>query len=147
MILLLLYFVLKISNLDISNLSFALLSLHQPEMNVKNFPHDCHSLCIRLGILQNRQAGAVWDRKKWALSLATEDDTHGSTKCPCGLVVDNLKIPEYSLLDNESPIFHFVPLPFGSTAKPRQRYHSPKDQENCLEVRIAVFQDSTYYDR
>jgi len=116
-------------------------TLSQAEMTVTNFPHDTHYLRIQLGILQNRYAGAMWDRNVWDLNLATEDDSRGSTRTPYGLVVDRLKIPEFTM-GSEGAEFSFVDLPRGFQAFTGTR----DNKETCLHVSIRVKQQSTYYD-
>lgn len=115
-------------------------TLLQNDMMVDNFPHDEHSLSIQLGILQNRHNGGIWNRNRWKLALATADDSRGSIRVPHGLVMNKVKIPEFSL-DSQGPSFNFVPLSFGAT-----NVENNSDEE-CLEVKIRVFQDSGYYDQ
>ena len=115
-------------------------TLLQNDMKVNHFPHDEHNLVLRLGILQNRHPGAIWDRKNWKLGLANRDDSRGSTRVPHGLIVDNVQIPEFSI-DEKSPTFEFAPLPFGPGG------NCKVTTEECLEVKVRVLQESGYYDK
>ena len=123
-------------------------NLLQNDMKVEHFPHDKHTLTIQLGILQNRHSGGIWDRDKWKLSLANEDDSHGSTRVPYGLVVDTVKIPEFNVDTRKDVDFQFSPLPFGGVGGQTDDSTSKKFRslERCLEVKIKVTQESGYYD-
>ena len=42
------------------------------------FPHDEHDLTIKLAIISKREMGDRWDRRKWKIGLATENDRYVS---------------------------------------------------------------------
>jgi len=113
-------------------------SLLQDEesMKVDNFPHDEHNLTIRLGILSARERGGKWDSRKWKLALATEADTKGTIRVPQGMIVDHVKIPEFSFDKDTGLDFSFTPLKHGTG----------KDDE-CLRVSLKVRRESSYYDK
>ena len=69
--------------------------LHQQDMSVREFPHDSHRLCIKLGILSHRNRGGLWDRHKWKLALMNESDRQRTIKVPHGLIVDNVRKPGF----------------------------------------------------
>jgi len=115
-------------------------TLRQNHMMVTDFPHDKHTLCIQLGILKDRHQGATWDRRKWKLGLATYDDSRGSTRVPHGVVVDNVRIPEFTI-EEDSTTFDFAPVPFGPAT------NVGHTTEECLEVKVNVHQESDYYDK
>jgi len=115
-------------------------TLRQNHMMVTDFPHDRHSLCIQLGILKDRHQGATWDRRKWKLGLATFDDSRGSTRVPHGVVVDNVRIPEFTIEDGGAS-FEFAPVPYGPST------NVGHTTEECLEVKVNVYQESGYYDK
>jgi len=117
----------------------AVLFQDEVNMRVEKFPHDEHDLCIKLGILAHRGRGRRWDQNKWKLALATHEDSQGSTRVPHGLLVDHVKIPEFSH-DTKSPLsFEFVPLGFGASQQ--------SNSDECLEVKFHVYRESNYYDR
>jgi len=87
--------------------------LHQEDMTVKDFPHDSHRLCIKIGILSQRQPGGIWDRNKWKLALANESDTQRTIKVPHGLIVDNVRIPGFHYNKEKGMEFDFIPLSHG----------------------------------
>mmetsp|Transcript_11374 Transcript_11374/g.24635 ORF Transcript_11374/g.24635 Transcript_11374/m.24635 type:complete len:480 (+) Transcript_11374:105-1544(+) len=114
--------------------------LHQNEISVKDFPHDEHNLVLKLGILSQRQPGGRWDRRKWKLALANESDTQGTIRVPYGLLVDNVKIPEFHY-DENGLEFELIPLKHGSSLQ------SLRDQDYYLSVKLRVKRDSGYYDK
>lgn len=117
-------------------------TLRQNSMKVRNFPHDEHTLTIQLGILQQRHKRGLWDRNKWKIALATEDDSLGSTSVPHGLLVDSVTIPEFMYNKKKGMSFGFKALPFGNNTG----YYPGDESEQCLEVNLDVCQDSGYYD-
>lgn len=117
-------------------------TLMQEELNVENFPHDEHDLCLKLGILSQRQRGGRWDRARWRLAMATEDDTQGSTRHPEGLIVDHVRVPEFDYNVDRGLRFNIAPLSVG-----RQMSSSDTQDERSLVVRLTVVRDSGYYDR
>jgi len=117
-------------------------TLRQNSMKVRNFPHDEHTLTIQLGILQQRHKGGLWDRNKWRIALATEDDSLGSTSVPHGLLVDSVAIPEFMYNKKKGMSFDFAAIPFGNNTG----YYPGDESEQCLEVSLDVCQDSGYYD-
>lgn len=112
--------------------------LMQENMRVDNFPHDQHDLVITLGILAHRNPGKRWDRNKWRLQLAKESDSHGSTRVPYGLLVDQVSIPGFHY-KKDSLGFSMVPQKFGSGD------HQQTDE--CLQVKLTVFRDAGHYDK
>ena len=136
--------------------------LHQEDMSVREFPHDSHRLCIKLGILSHRQPGGLWDRNKWKLALANESDTQRTIKVPHGLIVDNVRIPGFHYNKDTELEFDLVPLSHGSSSIPkhqRQRQRgsvdananpntipSPNDTDYFLRTSLKVSRDSGYYD-
>ena len=120
-------------------------TLMQQDMNVNEFPHDEHVLSLKLGILVHRRAGGRWDMNKYRLDLATEDDSMGSTRVPHGLIVDHIRVPNFSYNAEEGLNFEFVPLSFGTMEASDGSSKVQEDQ--CLEVRLRVKRDSGYYDK
>lgn len=105
-------------------------------LRVDNFPHDRHDLVLKLGILAHRRPGGVWDRRKWVLSLATEEDSQGSTRVAHGLVVDHVTVPNFKV--HHGLDFEFIPLPLGS---------GERTEDQCLQVKLTVFRESRHYDK
>ena len=114
-------------------------NLHQSEMSVTQYPHDKHDLCLKLGILSQRQPGGRWDRRKWKLALANESDTQGSIRVPYGLLVDK-QIPEFHY-DKDGLQFNLVKLEHGSALQ------TIKDQDFYLQVSLRVERNSGYFDK
>ncbi|KAL7533948.1 hypothetical protein ACHAXR_005547 [Thalassiosira sp. AJA248-18] len=114
--------------------------LHQEHMMVNEFPHDSHNLTLKLGILSQRQPGGRWDRRKWRLGLANEGDTQGSIRIPFGLIVDNVKIPEFEA-DQSGLDFGLEELKHGSVLSSMNN-----DQDFFLSVKLKVRRESGYYD-
>ena len=114
-------------------------NLHQSEMSVTQYPHDKHDLCLKLGILSQRQPGGRWDRRKWKLALANESDTQGSIRVPYGLLVDK-QIPEFHH-DSDGLQFNLVKLEHGSALQ------TIKDQDFYLQVSLRVERNSGYFDK
>lgn len=112
-------------------------TLIQEDMSVRSFPHDIHNITLKLAILAHRGKGRQWDRDVWKIALATEDDSQGSTEVPYGLVVAQVKVPQFELNRN-GVSFDIVPLEHGPAGG------NSKDQ--CLEVKIPVLRESGYYD-
>mmetsp|Transcript_14686 Transcript_14686/g.21692 ORF Transcript_14686/g.21692 Transcript_14686/m.21692 type:complete len:471 (-) Transcript_14686:382-1794(-) len=116
----------------------AVLFQDETNMRVEKFPHDEHDLCIKLGILAHRGQGSRWDRNKWRLALATEEDSQRSTRVPHGLLVDHVKIPNFNHDSQNALNFQFVPLGFGSSKE--------DDSDECLEVKVHIYRESNYFD-
>lgn len=116
-------------------------TLLQDDIRVDKFPHDDHELCLKLGVLAQRQPGGKFDRSKWALGLATEADSQRSIRIPHGLLVDHVQVPGFSFDKDKGLEFKLAPLSFGPKAL------SVQDQDHCLEVRLKVRRDSGYYDK
>lgn len=116
-------------------------SLIQDEMHVSDFPHDRHDLVLRLGILKHRQARKRWDKARWKLSLANEEDTLETINTPHGTVVDHVHVPGYSYDRQRGLDFEFLPLEHGS----RNKIMNSRDR--CLQVKLRVMRESSYYDR
>uniref|UniRef100_A0A8J9X1G5 Uncharacterized protein n=1 Tax=Phaeodactylum tricornutum TaxID=2850 RepID=A0A8J9X1G5_PHATR len=114
-------------------------TLIQEHWRVDDFPHDEHEISLRMAVLAHRQPGSQWDRRIWKLSLATADDSQGSVRVPYGLVVDQVSIPEFSYNKNDGLSFAFEPLDHGPGGN--------IDRDTCLEVKLKVLRDSSYYDR
>ena len=114
-------------------------TLIQEHWRVDNFPHDEHSICLKLAILANRKQGETWDRHVWSLGLATAEDSQGSTRIPHGLVVDQVAIPEFNHNRKQGLSFRFVPLDYGAGGG--------QLKDKCLEVNLKVIRDSSYYDK
>ena len=132
--------------------------LHQEDMTVKEFPHDSHSLRIKLGILSQRQPGGLWDRNKWKIAMANEGDTQRSIKVPHGLLVDHVRIPEFHYNKEAGLDFDLVPLIHGSFANPATDTRFPRrkqgtttgadtDTDYYLQTSLKVSRDSGYYDK
>lgn len=133
--------------------------LYQEDMSVREFPHDSHRLCIKLGILSHRNPGGLWDRNKWKLALANESDTQRTIKVPHGLIVDNVRIPGFHYNKNTELEFDLIPLSHGSSVPKRIWKRGSRNQRKCSEVAtnpndtdyflrtsIKVSRDSGYYD-
>jgi len=116
-------------------------TLLQDDFQVEKFPHDEHELCLKLGVLAQRQAGGRFDRSKWALALATEADSQRSIRIPHGLLVDHVKVPGFTYDSNRGLDFQLTPLSFGPKSL------NVTEQDHCLEVKLRVRRDSGYYDR
>jgi hypothetical protein len=99
---------------------------------------------LRLGILKHRQQGRRWDRYKWRLGLATEDDSQQTIRVPHGLVVNHVKVPEFSFDTKEDLAFEIAPLTYGPDTEEVEQ--DAKNQDECLQVRLHVRRDSGYYD-
>jgi hypothetical protein len=121
-------------------------------IRVDNFPHDRHELTLHLGILAHRGIGQRWDRLRYPLALATEDDSQGSTRIPHGLLVDHVRIPDF--LHDKTLQFAFVDVPVGSHASMysnsigrnfSSKKHTLPDRQ--LLVKVLVTRESAHYDR
>jgi hypothetical protein len=82
-----------------------------------------------------------WDRTKFPLALATEDDSMGSTRIPHGLVVDHVTIPDFTY-ERNGLLFEFLPLEFGV---PRPHVYGNKC-DTYLQVTLPVVRLSAHYD-
>lgn len=114
--------------------------LFQEHWEVDNFPHDEHEISVRLAVLAQRQSGSRWDRHVWKLSLATADDSQESLRIPHGLAMDHVSIPGFLYNKSKGLQFEFTPLdhgPGGGTVR----------RDTCLEVKLQVLRNSSYYDR
>jgi hypothetical protein len=126
----------------------------QEHWQVENFPHDTHEISLRLAILAHRTPGAVWDRNVWKLALATPEDSQGSVRVPHGLVVDQVAIPEFQYNKQQGLTFEFKPLDhgFGSGGGSGSAFNavggvSTSSCDMCLDVKLRVLRNSSYYDR
>jgi hypothetical protein len=99
---------------------------------------------LRLGILKHRQQDRRWDRYKWRIGLATEDDSQQTIRVPHGLVVNHVQVPEFSF-DRKDLAFEIVPLTYGPDTEEVEQ--NAKNQDECLQVRLHVRRDSGYYDK
>jgi len=115
-------------------------SLIQHHMQVMDFPHDEHYLVLRLGILKHRQPGRRWDRTKWRVSLATEEDSQRTIDVAYGLAVEHVKIPEFSFDKTDGIVFKIAPLTYGPSTGDDDK------PDECLQIRLHVRRDSGYYD-
>lgn len=118
-------------------------TLIQEHWRVDDFPHDCHDICLKMAVFAHLKPCQQWDRRYWNLSLATEDDSQGTTRIPHGLVVDDMCIPEFSFDETKGLEFNFSPLNHG----PGGGVRSGEQEEQCLTVKLRVRRDSYYYDR
>jgi hypothetical protein len=114
-------------------------SMVQENINCANFPHDSHELIISLGILKHRSSRKRWDRRKWRLGLATENETRDDIRVPHGLIVDHVRVPGF-MFDQNGLRFDIVPMEFGG-----EREDMLPDE--CLQVKIEVHRNSSYCDR
>ena len=127
-------------------------------IRVDQFPHDTHNLKLKLGILAHRGRNERWDRTKYPLALATDDDSMGSTRIPHGLVVDHVTIPDFTY-DPNGLSFEFIPLTFGASTT--TTHHSTTDHQyhhhhlhlhhhhqpdKYLQVTLPVVRLSGHYD-
>jgi hypothetical protein len=115
--------------------------LFQEHWEVQNFPHDEHEISLRLAVLSHRQSGSLWDRHIWKLALATADDSQGSVRVPHGLVVDQVSIPEFKYNKLDGLKFEFKTLDHGPGGG------GTLGSDTCLEVKLKVLRNSSYYDR
>lgn len=116
-------------------------TLIQEHLDVHNFPHDSHNICLKLAVLAHRKAESKWDRRYWHLGLATKKDSMGCVRIPHGLLAGELNIPEFS---------HERDLQFGFDAMdigPNGVFGSSDMKERCLTVKLRVKRNSYYYDR
>ena len=116
-------------------------TLIQTNWRVDNFPHDDHDICLKLAILADRRPGQQWDRQIWNLALATGEDSRGSTRIPYGLLVDEVRIPEFIYNKDDGLRFDFVALKHGPGSSNGEGF------ERCLEVKLRVLRDSSYFDK
>lgn len=112
-------------------------TLIQDQIRVSQFPHDKHELVLKLGIMKHRQADKRWDKAKWKLGLATAQDSQRTIRIPHGLVVDHVKIPEFSFDRSQGLVFEILPLLYGAESS----------ADECLTVKLAVKRESGYYDK
>ena len=89
-------------------------------MNVSQFPHDCHELVLKVGILSQRQPGGRWDHRKWKLRFANESDTQGSIRVPYGVLVDHVLVPGFIVSDRGLE-FELSPIEYGMEPVGRRR--------------------------
>lgn len=106
---------------------------------VDQFPHDQHTLKLKIGILAGRGKGGRWDHYIYRLDLAQSSDSQGSTSVPHGLIVDHVRAPDFSFDPNDLG-FEFVPLMYGvgSSAREKDRY---------LQVTLPVVRESGHFDK
>jgi hypothetical protein len=116
-------------------------SLLQDNMHVSDFPHDSHDLVLRLGILKHRQPRKRWDKARWKLDLASKEDSQGTIEIPHGTIVNHVKVPGFSYEPEEGLQFEFLPIEFG------QQRGLPEARDQCLQVKLRVTRESSYYDR
>lgn len=112
------------------------------DMNVRDFPHDQHNLCLKLGILTGREKGGRWDKNVWKLALANESDTQGSIRVPYGLLVNNTTVRAFHYDDERGLDFQLRPLHFGVAA-----ISNKSGPDQYLKVGLKVKRNSGYYDK
>jgi hypothetical protein len=115
-------------------------------MCMSSFPHDSHDLVLKLGILKHRQAGRRWDKNKWRFGLATEADSQSTIRIPHGLIVDHVKIPEFSFDPKHDFVFEIAPLVYGPLDETTTATTTSSHDE-CLQIRLRVRRHSGYYDK
>ena len=106
---------------------------------VDQFPHDRHTLKIKIGILADRGKGGRWDHHIYRLDLATSSDSQGSTSVPHGLIVDHVRAPDFTF-DPVDLGFEFVPLMYGLGA-------SAREKDRYLQVTLPVVRESGHFDK
>jgi hypothetical protein len=116
-------------------------TLIQDHWRVDDFPHDEHTLVIKLAVLAHRKRGERWDHGVYKLDLATREDSQGSTRIPHGLVVDEVAIPEFRYSKEDGLAFELASLRHGPGGG--IGYNTDK----CLHVSLRIMRDSTYYDK
>jgi hypothetical protein len=114
----------------------------QDHWRVDDFPHDEHTLVLKLAVLAHRKRGERWDHNVYKLDLATRSDSQGSTRVPHGLVVDEVSIPEFRYSKEDGLNFQLDSLRHGPGESGRG---GNKDQ--CLHVSLRIMRDSSYYDK
>jgi hypothetical protein len=119
----------------------------QEQLRVDEFPHDKHDISLHLAILNNRHPGQTWDKRIWKLALANADDTQHSTRIPYGLVVDQVRMPDFQYNKERGLDFSFCPLNHGSLFPPTSTLTGEEDLDMYLKVSLAVLRDSGYYDK
>lgn len=113
-------------------------------LSVRHFPHDKHELKLKIGILAHRGSHSRWDKNVYALQLATEQDSQGSTSIPYGLVIDHVSVPDFTC-DHDALQFEFVPLRFGLNHEPSSPTKR-RDHDTYLQVTLPVRRQSAHYD-
>jgi hypothetical protein len=117
-------------------------TLIQDHWRVDEFPHDEHTLVLKLAVLAHRKRGERWDHNVYKLDLATRGDSQGSTRVPHGLVVDEVSIPEFRYSKEDGLDFRLDPLRHGPGESGRG---GNKDQ--CLLVSLRIMRDGSYYNQ
>ena len=74
------------------------------------------------------------------LALATDDDGQGSLRVPHGHAMDHVSIPEFQYSKAEG-------LKFELTQLERSLSGCAATDDMCLEVKLKVLRNSSYYDR
>mmetsp|Transcript_19521 Transcript_19521/g.29373 ORF Transcript_19521/g.29373 Transcript_19521/m.29373 type:complete len:511 (+) Transcript_19521:48-1580(+) len=116
-------------------------------MFVGNFPHDSHLLELRLGVLCDRGKGRRWDHTVYPLMLATEADSQGSSRIPCGMIVDHVRVPDF-VFDANHLRFEMLPmLSFGGHSCNKQPSHSTTSCDTFLQITLPVVRESCQFDR
>ena len=113
--------------------------LFQPQMSVRDFPHDSHDILLKVGVLAHRGPGGRWDRTLHPLELADDRDSQGSTAVPHGLIVDHCHIPDFAFKSSDLA-FDFLPLGYGVRTVPLAK------RDVYLQVRLPVHRKSYYFD-
>ena len=118
----------------------------QQDLSVDQFPHDLHNISLHLAILNDRRRNQQWDRRYWKLALANANDTQNSTRIPHGLVVDQVRVPDFHYNRDRGLEFDFQKLNHGifDTSSSDE---SSSSTDTFLKVSICVLRDSGYYDK
>jgi hypothetical protein len=117
-------------------------TLIQDHWRVDDFPHDEHTLVLKLAVLAHRKRGERWDHNVYKLDLATRGDSQGSTRIPHGLVVDEVAIPEFRYSKKDGLNFQLDSLRHGPGEGGRGG-----SLDQCLHVSLRIMRDSSYYDK
>lgn len=113
--------------------------LFQPQMSVRDFPHDSHDILLKVGVLAHRCMGGRWDRSLHPLKLADERDSHGSTAIPHGLIVEHCHMPDFAFKSSDLR-FDFIPLAYCGRTMPLSK------RDEYLQVCLPVHRKSYYFD-
>jgi hypothetical protein len=117
-------------------------TLMQEHWRVDDFPHDEHTLVLKLAVLAHRKSGERWDHNVYKLGLATRDDSQGSTRIPHGLIVDEVAIPEFRYSSDDGLQFELASLRHGPGG-----HGDGFKSDQCLQISLRVMRDSSYYDK
>jgi hypothetical protein len=119
----------------------------QEDLRVDAFPHDDHDIHLKLAILSQRSKGCQWDRRKWKLALATNDDTQQSTRIPHGMIVGQARMPGFAYNKARGLEFQFCALDHGFYSGETLNGSNNKDNDVYIKVSLNVLRESGYYDK